>query len=175
MGAVVARFYDWRLTQSDRMRFELQWCDREAGPARAVRRFLDYVVDGESIFERIGQDMISPIGWSATDQEDVAAARLLGEHVPDVDDRVAIFVCSECGDVECGFVSARIERRGDEVIWKDFANSWHDHFPDGPEGDAGDVWRHEPIDLNGQSELRFDAQEYRSAIVNGPRTSPSNF
>ena len=35
--------------------------------------------------------------------------------------RVPVLVCEECGDLACGAIAARIERRGDLVTWADWA------------------------------------------------------
>lgn len=34
--------------------------------------------------------------------------------------RVSLYICPECGDIGCGAITVRIERRGLEIIWSDF-------------------------------------------------------
>jgi hypothetical protein len=109
------------------MRFELTWADCSAVPAASTRRFLDFLVEGQPLSERYGQDLISCLVWFVPDEDQRAAHRLLGEQPADVDGRVAIYVCPECGDTLCGALTARISHSERVVIWSDFAMSWFDH------------------------------------------------
>jgi len=49
------------------MELELAWRDRQLDgpPGRTPRRFLDFCVDGQSLYEAIGEDLISCLGWFA--------------------------------------------------------------------------------------------------------------
>jgi len=48
------------------MELELAWRDRQLdGAPRTPRRFLDFCVDGQSLYEAIGEDLISCLGWFA--------------------------------------------------------------------------------------------------------------
>jgi hypothetical protein len=31
-----------------------------------------------------------------------------------------LYVCPECGDIDCGAVTANIQDLGDRIVWKDF-------------------------------------------------------
>jgi hypothetical protein len=142
-------------------RFNLGWCDRkigwydpESGSMQTPRRFLDYIVDGESLYERNRLDLISCLGWLVPDEDELAAQRLLLIGAPDVEDRVSIYLCPECGDVYCGALTAIIERSGDEVVWRDIAHSRFDWL--------AERWEHEALPHFG--ELRFDAGDYLTAI-----------
>jgi hypothetical protein len=115
------------------------------------------------LFERctpcIPGTLLSPITYSI--EEDT----LLPEQPPDLDGRVAIFVCWVCGDLDCGAVTVVIERDGDEIIWRDLANS----YPDYDSLDEAWVHRREYPDL---TELRFDSTAYPAAIAALPRETP---
>jgi hypothetical protein len=99
---------------------ELKWADRTLGGSQTPRRFLDFVIDGESLYEKLG-DVISPLGWLNAEETRKIVNRFLRKESPDFpNDRTSIYVCPECGDLECGAVSAVIERVGDDIIWRDF-------------------------------------------------------
>jgi hypothetical protein len=147
------------------MSFQLSWHDRRVGPGQTPRRFLDFVVDGQSLYERFADnaqapyelyraDTIGCLGWLGPEADADAASRLLGEAPPDIEDRVAIYVCPECADLFCGAVTARVERDGDEVVWRKFGWSEFNW--------TADRWEHEPCAE--WPELRFAADEYAEAI-----------
>jgi hypothetical protein len=125
---------------------------------------LDFVVDGVSLHDRHGADDISCLGWFTPEEDEQAARRLMGTAEPDVEDRVALWVCAECGDVLCGALTAHIVRSADEIIWRDFALSWHDH--------AAGRWVHETGPFGDWDELRFDAAQYDQAISRRPPAAP---
>jgi hypothetical protein len=133
------------------VQFGLQWQDRRTRRAQTPRRFLDYVIDGESLYERHGGNLISCLGWSEDEQ---AAARLLRDEPPDLGDRVAVYICPECWQLDCGAMTVRIERDGQEIDWAAPAMTWRE----------GDEWRHDYDAFADWPELRFDAREYVRAI-----------
>ena len=99
---------------------ELKWRDREIGGAQTARRFLDFVIDGQSFYEEVG-DLVSPFGWLAPVGSRKAADRfLLREDADFPNERRSIYVCPECADLGCGAVSAVIERIDNTVVWRDF-------------------------------------------------------
>jgi len=138
------------------MRFGLIRAYRRALPPASARRFLDFLIDGQPLSERHGQDLISCLGWYVPDEDERAARRLLGQKPADVDDRVAIYVCPECGDTLCGALTARITHSERTVTWSDFAMSWFDH--------DDNRWHHDPQNLGLGPELHFDAEAYRLTI-----------
>src|SRR5262245_65668980 len=103
------------------------------------RSFLDFVVDGESLYERRlhALDLISCLGWFVPDEDEKAARRLLLREPADVDGRVSIYVCPECGDPYCGVATATIEVRGEDVLWRTVAASTFDY--------EEDRWNQEPV------------------------------
>ena len=57
--------------------FKLEWKRREGGGGRTQRDFLDFVVDGKSLFEKIGGDVISCIGWFPPEQNARAVNQIM--------------------------------------------------------------------------------------------------
>ncbi len=102
--------------------FRLEHNRREGGGGATPRDYLDFVVDGEPLSQKIGGDLVSSLGWFVPEENAKAVRRLLLEEPPDFpNDRRSLYVCAECGDLGCGAVSAVIEQDGNEVIWRDFA------------------------------------------------------
>lgn len=100
------------------------------------RSFLDFVVDGVSLYETIGRrsDLISTI-WidppMALSEERKAVRRLLKLDPGDLpSDRVSLYICPECGDLGCGSISLHIQIADDEITWSDFGyeNNYEDHI-----------------------------------------------
>jgi hypothetical protein len=144
------------------LRFELGWWERRvAGGTQTPRRFLDFIVDGASLYERHGSDLIGCLGWFDAVEDDRAAARLLRDEPPEVDGRVAVYVCPECADLDCGAITVAIERQGPAIVWRAPALTT-------PDDEAGG-WHHDEGELADWPELRFDAREYWSAIASRPR------
>ena len=149
------------------MKFELEWRERRntliERPSRFTqamqtpRRFLDFVIDGESLYDRHGWDVISGLGWLDAAEDEHAAQRLLLQEPPDVDERVALYVCPEDADPYCGAVTATIERDGDEIVWRDLAYSDFDWLQG--------AWSHDSTGFEEWCELRFPATTYRRVIV----------
>ncbi|HEY6377042.1 MAG TPA: hypothetical protein VIX90_16095 [Edaphobacter sp.] len=97
-----------------------------SGPGvRSGRSFLDFVIDGLSLYDEIGwrSDLISTLWVSppVPEEQQKAVRRLLGLEQGDLPgDRVSLYVCPECGDVGCGAITLKVEFAADEVIWSDF-------------------------------------------------------
>jgi hypothetical protein len=85
--------------------FTLEWRDRRVDASQTPRRFLHFIVDGQSLYERHQADFISCLGWFVPAEDLHAAARLLRDEQPDVGDRVSSYVCPECGDLYCGAIT----------------------------------------------------------------------
>ena len=85
---------------------------REGGSGATPRAYLDFVVDGEMLSERVAGDLASCLGWFVPEENAKAVRRLL----------------PECGDLGCGAVSVVIEVARDQVIWRDFGfqNNYED-------------------------------------------------
>lgn len=149
------------MTSGKPLRFELSWRERRVGGMETPRRFLDFLVDGVSLYERHGADYISCLGWFVPEEDERAARRLLREQPADVGDRTSIYVCPECGDLYCGVITANIVRDRQDIVWTNVAMSWFDH--------EADAWQHDTGSFGDWPELRFNAREYWSAISARPR------
>ncbi len=135
---------------------KLEWKKRTGGGGRTERDFLDFVIDGQSLHDQIGADKVSCLGWFVPDQNGKAVQRLLRKEAADFpNDRTSLFVCGECGDLDCGAISITIERKGDRIFWREFGyeNSYDDKVLFEDFGDLGP--------------FAFDAREYYKAINSG--------
>ena len=100
---------------------QLEWKRREGGGGKTQRDFLDFVIDGESLSEKLGGDLASCLGWFVPEENTKAVHRLLLKEVADLpNNRRSLYVCPECGELDCGAITAVIERSGDRIIWRDF-------------------------------------------------------
>ncbi|TDP90622.1 hypothetical protein [Labedaea rhizosphaerae] len=136
----------------------------EGTVGRSRREYLDFIVDGESLRDRLAAvledaptlvDCVPvlvlnwPIGFPAADY-----GPLIGELPSPLDDgRVPLYVCPECGDLGCGGVTAVIERTEDTVVWRDFGYQ-NDYEP----FDPGDI-------LTGVGPIVFDRQAYEDVLA----------
>jgi hypothetical protein len=162
--------------------------------------FLDYIVDGRSLWEdhRVGPQFheVPALGWQPWAGDDDAAARLVLDAPPDLGDRTSIFVCAFCGVLDCGATSVVIERDGDEIVWRDPASTTPDYgvnevLPPMHRTRLG--WVRDdglplPENMNKiveahtfregfeawPAELRFDHDQYRDVIVERPTSSPTS-
>jgi hypothetical protein len=101
---------------------QLEWKRREGGGGRTRRDYLDFVIDGQPLSEKLGGDLASCLGWFAPTENTKAVHRLLLREPADLlNNRRSLYVCPECGDLDCGAITAMIERIGDRIIWRDFA------------------------------------------------------
>lgn len=89
----------------------------------AERWTWDFVVDGVPLHTRVGAgDVVGALGWGDQVWEAGITAKLLGRAEPDLPpDRVALYVCPECGDLRCGAVTASIGQAGGVVTGRNFA------------------------------------------------------
>lgn len=99
----------------------LEWKRREGGGGKTQRDYLDFVVDNQSLSETLGGDLISCLGWFVPDQNRRAINRLLLKEPADLPkNRRSLYVCPECGEIDCGAITAVIERSGNKMIWREF-------------------------------------------------------
>lgn len=112
-------------------RFGVKYPD---GAFKSERHFLDFVVNGQSLWEKIGKqrDLVSVICYEYAREETIKAAnRLLLTEKPVIPaNRRSLFICSECGDFGCGAVTAMVVREGHSIVWKDFGfeNDYEDNI-----------------------------------------------
>ena len=142
----------------------LAWASRNIGDNQRPRRFLEFVVDGTplaAIFwdrDDARSDWIGRLGWSLPDYESMLIEQLLLRAPVELpDQRQALLVCAECGDLGCGAVTAVIERVGDHIIWRDFG--FQNNYEPG---------RIEGCDYSHVGPIVFDAAAYERALRDRP-------
>jgi hypothetical protein len=127
------------------------------GASKSERHFLDFVVDGESLWKALGErhDMVSILCAEYSSGETAkAVGRLLLNVKADLpSDRRSFFVCSECGDLGCGAITAVVERQGETITWKAFGyeNTYEDKIL--------------LDDYSTVGPFRFDATAYERTLV----------
>lgn len=103
------------------------------GAYKSERYFLDFVVNGHSLWQLVGKsrDMVSILCREfVLDQTFKSVNRALLRQEGDLpDNRRSLFICSECGDIGCGAITARIVKEGDAILWRDFGfeNNYQKH------------------------------------------------
>lgn len=131
----------------------LSWQIRPGDVARTERRFLDFIIGGQSLWSSLDTDLISCLGWLPAEHNADAVLRLLLNAPADFpDDRRSLYICPECADLGCGAISVLIERSSDQIIWRDFGYQ-NDYTPE--------VNREDFDDFPG---MTFDAVEYERVI-----------
>jgi hypothetical protein len=67
------------------------------------------------------RDIVGALGWGVTNHERESVAKLERGAPPDFPpDRVAIYVCPECGDLGCGAMTVSVSRDAEVITWSDF-------------------------------------------------------
>ena len=96
---------------------ELRWRVRPGGGGRTERKYLDFVVDDESLHDqlRVG-DQVTALGCWPPASERKHIQQLLS-----ASGRIPPYVCAECGDLGCGAITVLVERTLDGFVWRDFA------------------------------------------------------
>ncbi|MET8181460.1 oxidoreductase [Streptomyces sp. NPDC005336] len=125
------------------------------GAYQIHRDFLDFVVDGRPLLLRLADlDAVSPLASDLGPSIFTEQIRrlLLETDAPLDGGRFVIYGCPECEGLECGAVTAVIERDGADFVWRDFV--WQtDETPD--------------FELNGYHGIgpyRFRGEQYRAAL-----------
>ena len=132
---------------------------RDGSVSRTERWSWDFIVDGASLFEHAEQDVMGALGDDDRAWNETVARRLLGQSEPDLPpNRVALYVCPECGDLSCGALTAALTVHGDTVTWGDFRpeRDWH-----GAPGDR----------MLGIGPFVFDLREYEAVVMTAAQTS----
>lgn len=149
----------------------LVWRVREGTPLdpegvhRTRREYLDFVVDSRSLRDTLSvNDLVS---WLADWLNPPSIGELLpeGRSVLQASEigsgQRLLYVCPECGDAQCGAMTAVITDEGDRIVWKDFANLFWD---------ANQGWR--PVfETSGFEHIGpffFDRPQYTDALRNPP-------
>jgi hypothetical protein len=148
---------------------ELRWVDLPGemgdGWFISARRFLDFVVDGRSLYGELGGGNITPLGWSDADWHGQVVNRLLLLTPADLaENRQELYVCSECGDTGCGSITAVVTRQDDRFVWSDFAHYVNYSYTEN---------EHHTIRRQGYEHVgpfAFDAAAYRKVLQGGLET-----
>lgn len=127
------------------------------GDYQVHRDFVDFIVDGRPLLYQLSDlDAVSPLASDVPPAIFTAQVRslLLEAEAPLEDGRYVIYGCPECEGIECGAVTAVIEKDDsrDDYVWRDFA--WQ-------------TGEHADLELNGYHGIgpfRFQGAEYRSAL-----------
>jgi hypothetical protein len=126
---------------------------------KSERHFLDFVVDGQSLWEAVGKkrDQVSILcaEYSAEETAKAVSRLLLREKAYLPNGRCSLFVCSECGDLGCGTITALVGRQGETVTWEAFGyeNTYEDK-----------IWLDE---YSSFGPFKFDATAYESVLLQG--------
>lgn len=103
----------------------LQNAIRQGASNKQERRYLDFIVSGQSLLKILGiesYDLITPFGWGINKEyerqllEEITLRKKPGLET----ERIMLYTCPECGDIDCGAITAKIEDHGSKIIWKDF-------------------------------------------------------
>lgn len=128
------------------------------GDYQVHRDFVDFIVNGRPLlFQLSDLDAVSPLASDVPPAIFTHHVRglLLETEAPLLDDRHVIYGCPECEGLECGAVTAVIERAPDGTdayVWRDFA--WQ-------------TAERADLELNGYHGIgpfRFEGAEYRGAL-----------
>jgi hypothetical protein len=125
------------------------------GDYQVHRDFVDFVVDGRPLlFQLSDLDAVSPLASDVPPAIFTAQVRglLLEAEAPLDGGRHIIYGCPECEGIECGAVTAVIDREGDDYVWRDFA--WQT-------GERVDLERN---GYHAIGPFRFHGTEYRDAL-----------
>jgi len=124
-----------------------------------TREFSDFVIDGRSLLDLIGDDLMSCFVRGFAKENAAARGRLL---TSSGDKRIELYVCPECGDIGCGSILTRIHRQDGFVIWDRLAwdNEIYDPVYDGARQNFA---------LRELGPFRFEAFGYETAIVAASR------
>ena len=99
---------------------------RQVGSNQTPRDYYDFIISGQSlkkILDLEKADFISPFGWGTNKEYDKHILNVfrLKEKSELSSGRIMLYVCPECGDIDCGAVTAKINDYGDRIIWSEFA------------------------------------------------------
>ncbi|MGG2028396.1 oxidoreductase [Gottfriedia sp. S16(2024)] len=122
--------------------------------------FNHLIIDGISLYQKLMKyNFIPSLGWGVVEfQRDMIKYFLLEKPHELLWYRIPILICPDCGDLDCGFISAKIDLLDNKVIWKDFYV-----------GDYNNDYERK-LDLG---PFYFDDQSYKKAIISA-RNSTKN-
>lgn len=98
---------------------------RLGGPNRTERHYLDFNVSGISLKKILGiedADYITLFGWGSNRDYDrhILNVFRMKQRSKLETGRIMLYVCPECGDIDCGAITADIMDFGAAIVWRDF-------------------------------------------------------
>jgi hypothetical protein len=142
---------------------ELRWARRKGGPNVTGRSYLDFVIDGQSLYKRLkSRGNITLLGWLRPEQHEAVISELLLLKPTELaENRRELYVCPECGDTGCGSITAVVTKHGDRVIWSDFAHYVNYSLESAT---AHTLWRKDYARIG---PFAFDAKAYAATFESG--------
>lgn len=140
-------------------KLELTWRTRQGGGGKSHREYLDFVIDGQSLYDLLQPgDFIGCLGWLQTQVEQQIVGELLLKRPTELKTgRNMLYICPECGDIECGAITVRIEKTSECFVWKDF----------GYENGGGES-EHNPQSYKTIGPFQFRKAEYWQTLTSRP-------
>ncbi|MBP1967631.1 oxidoreductase [Paenibacillus aceris] len=86
------------------------------------KSFYDFVIDGKSLLDLLKKHEYIPcIGPGTNNYKQELIEELTLKKLSKLGgNRYPLFICADCGDLNCGFVSAIIEEEHNMIVWRDF-------------------------------------------------------
>jgi hypothetical protein len=128
---------------------------RQGADNRHERRYLDFVISGQSLIDILGVnnlDLITPLGLDLFSHYEKELTEIIAtKRRSNLESgRVMLYICPECGDIDCGAITTQIEVSENKIIWKDFAYE---------NGYEGLVEKYSMIES-----IEFEVNEYKQAF-----------
>ncbi|MCB0516411.1 MAG: hypothetical protein R2798_04015 [Chitinophagales bacterium] len=87
--------------------------------------YYEYLIDGVPLKEILGaskMESISPFGVWNIERQLNSILQLQGKAKPTLESgRIIFYECPECGDFDCGAVTAEVQKIGEQKVWRNFA------------------------------------------------------
>ncbi|HUR37307.1 MAG TPA: hypothetical protein VM009_05790 [Terriglobales bacterium] len=95
---------------------------RTTPESQAQRTFLDFCVDGRSLYDLLNRDCVSGVAdkQPASISVEFLERLKLATEADFPNNRRSLYVCAECGDLGCGAVSIAVAAKDGVVVWEDF-------------------------------------------------------
>lgn len=98
---------------------------RKVGANQTPRNYFDFIVSGKSLKICLNiekDDFITLFGWGNNTEYDKHILNVfrLKEKSQLSTGRIILYVCPECGDIDCGAITASVKDYGDRIIWSEF-------------------------------------------------------
>lgn len=105
--------------------FQFKKTIRPKSFTKKERAYFDYIISGHSLLDLLeinNSNLVTPFGWFENKEYEQRLKQILTlQQKPDLDTgRVTLYVCPECGDIDCGAITATVVDAGDQIQWKDF-------------------------------------------------------